>query len=149
MRCRTRTDDFVETEVEIIVIVQPIAHVAADRPGHVVWSPDFFDSVIGKWQGERLTRQWEGRYTTRERCELLILERSLVCRSARHGVEARRATDRLRHEMEKWSRKSFEGLRRELDERPKHYLSGEGATVPCSGEHFGSDLRLSGHRDVG
>ncbi len=37
-------------------------------------------------------------------------------------------TDRLRREMERWSRKSFEGLRRELDGRPNYYLSGEGAT---------------------
>ncbi len=37
-------------------------------------------------------------------------------------------TDRLKREMERWSRKPFEGLRRELDGRPKYYLSGEGAT---------------------
>ena len=51
--------DFAETEVEVIVIVQPTTQSAAGREEDVVWSPDFFESVVGKWQGEPLTREWE------------------------------------------------------------------------------------------
>jgi hypothetical protein len=59
--------DFVETELEVIVIVQPTTQSAAGREEDVAWSLDFFESVVGKWQGEPLTREWEGQYETRDR----------------------------------------------------------------------------------
>jgi hypothetical protein len=59
--------DLVETEVEVIVIVQPTTQSPAHRREDLVWSSDFFEGVVGKWQGEPLTREWEGHCETRER----------------------------------------------------------------------------------
>ena len=58
--------DFVETELEVIVIVQPIAQSSSQRAEGDVWSSDFLEGVLGKWEGEPLAREWEGEYETRE-----------------------------------------------------------------------------------
>ena len=57
--------DFVDTEVEVMVIVQPATQSRADR-AEDSWSPGFFESVVGSWQGEPLVREPEGDYETRE-----------------------------------------------------------------------------------
>lgn len=56
--------DFVGTDVEVMVIVQPVAPAATKDPA---WSPDFFKSVVGGWQGDLLRRESEGEYEIRQR----------------------------------------------------------------------------------
>ncbi len=54
--------DLAGTEVEVMVIVQP------DNPpstGQLAWSHDFFESVVGGWQGDLLRRESEGEYENR------------------------------------------------------------------------------------
>lgn len=56
---------FSSTELEVMVILQPLTSGAsASAPDHE-WSPDFFTEVVGGWQGEPLIRESQGRYETR------------------------------------------------------------------------------------
>jgi hypothetical protein len=59
--------DLVETDVEVMVIVQPVSQSDLGRTEELGWSTGFFESVVGGWQGEPLTRELEGEYETRER----------------------------------------------------------------------------------
>lgn len=56
-----------ETEVEVIVILQPITQPAPGRTEGSAWPPGFFESVVGGWEGEPLAREDEGEYETRKR----------------------------------------------------------------------------------
>ena len=56
-----------ETDVEVMVIVTPVSQSDLGRTGELAWSTGFFESVVGGWQGERLTREGEGEYETREK----------------------------------------------------------------------------------
>lgn len=56
-----------ETEVEVMVILQPISEPAAGRREEFAWSPGFFESVVGGWEGEPLARANEAEYETRGR----------------------------------------------------------------------------------
>ncbi|MBZ5563692.1 MAG: hypothetical protein LAP13_14880 [Acidobacteriia bacterium] len=55
-----------DTEVEVIVILHPIAQPASGHAKDLGWSPGFFESVIGGWHGEPLERENERAYETRE-----------------------------------------------------------------------------------
>jgi hypothetical protein len=57
----------VETDVEVIVVLQPVNQPDLGRGEELTWSSGFFESVVGSWQGEPLTREREGEYETRER----------------------------------------------------------------------------------
>ena len=59
--------DLVETDVEVMVILQPVRQSDLGRAEELAWSTGFFESVVGSWQGERLTRECEGEYETREK----------------------------------------------------------------------------------
>jgi hypothetical protein len=59
--------NLVETDVEVMVIVAPVSQSDLGRTEELVWSAGFFESVVGSWQGERLTRECEGEYETREK----------------------------------------------------------------------------------
>ena len=48
--------DLAETDVEVIVILQPVSHPDLGRSEWLAWSIGFFESVLGSWQGECLTR---------------------------------------------------------------------------------------------
>jgi hypothetical protein len=58
--------DLVETDVEVMVILQPVSQPDLGRTGEPGWPPGFFENVVGGWQGERLKRECEGEYETRE-----------------------------------------------------------------------------------
>ncbi len=49
--------NLVETDVEVIVILQPVHQSDLGRSVEFAWSTGFFESVVGSWQGERLTRR--------------------------------------------------------------------------------------------
>lgn len=55
------------TEVEVMVILQPVAASLAGRAGDAAWSPSFFENVVGGWEGDPLRREPEGEYETRYR----------------------------------------------------------------------------------
>jgi hypothetical protein len=57
----------VETDVEVMVILQPVRHSDLGRTEELDGSTGFFESVVGGWQGERLAREYEGEYETREK----------------------------------------------------------------------------------
>ena len=59
--------DLPGTEVEVMVILQPVAPPPVGVANQVAWSPDFFESVVGGWEGKRLEREPEGAYETRQR----------------------------------------------------------------------------------
>ena len=56
-----------ETDVEVMVIVTPVSQSDLGHTNELAWSTGFFESVVGGWQGERLTREGEGEYETREK----------------------------------------------------------------------------------
>lgn len=59
--------DLLETEVEVMVILQPITKLpAASGSGDLAWSPGFFENVVGGWEGEPLRREFEGEYEIRD-----------------------------------------------------------------------------------
>jgi hypothetical protein len=55
-----------ETDVEVIVVLQPVSQPALGHTEDLGWSSGFFESVVGSWQGEPLTREFEGDYEARE-----------------------------------------------------------------------------------
>ena len=59
--------DLVETDMEVMVVLQPVSQSDLGRTEELAWSTGFFESVVGGWQGERLTRECEGEYETREK----------------------------------------------------------------------------------
>jgi len=56
-----------DTDVEVTVILQPVNQPAPGRTEELGWSSGFFESVVGSWQGEPLTREFEGEYEAREK----------------------------------------------------------------------------------
>ena len=56
-----------ETDVGVIVILRPVGQADLGRTEDLAWSAGFFESVVGSWQGERLTRECEGEYEAREK----------------------------------------------------------------------------------
>ncbi len=56
--------DLAGSEVEVMVIVQPVAPPSTGQPP---WSHDFFEEVVGGWQGEPLRRESEGEFESRFR----------------------------------------------------------------------------------
>jgi hypothetical protein len=57
----------VDTEVEIMVILQPVGQPDPGRTAELGWPPGFFEDVVGGWQGEPLKREDEGDYEAREK----------------------------------------------------------------------------------
>jgi hypothetical protein len=56
-----------DTDVEVTVILQPVNQPTPGRTEELGWSSGFFESVVGSWQGEPLTREFEGDYEAREK----------------------------------------------------------------------------------
>ena len=56
-----------DTDVEVTVILQPVNQPAPGRTEELGWSSGFFESVVGSWQGEPLTRECEGECEEREK----------------------------------------------------------------------------------
>ncbi|MBW4522334.1 MAG: hypothetical protein KME16_21990 [Scytolyngbya sp. HA4215-MV1] len=54
------------TELEVMVIIQPFAKPEIEKPEHTRWMAGFFDEVIGSWEGEPLVRSEQGEYEMRE-----------------------------------------------------------------------------------
>jgi hypothetical protein len=56
-----------DTDLEVIVIFQRIASATdAKTPEDLGWSPGFFETVIGSWEGEPLVRPEQLEYEMRE-----------------------------------------------------------------------------------
>jgi hypothetical protein len=53
------------TDVEIIVIVQPLEEIVSSSV-NCGWPLGFFEEVIGGWEGEPLVRDEPGEYEVRE-----------------------------------------------------------------------------------
>ena len=51
--------NLVETDVEVMAILQPVRQSDLGRTEELAWSTGFFESVVGGWQGERLKRECE------------------------------------------------------------------------------------------
>ncbi len=59
--------DVTNTDLEVMVIVQPIADTSQlEAAQEKSWSPGFFEEVIGGWEGEPLVRESQGEYEDRE-----------------------------------------------------------------------------------
>ena len=58
--------DLAETDVEVMVILQPVSRPDLGRAGELAWPAGFFENVVGGWQGERLERECEGEHEERE-----------------------------------------------------------------------------------
>ena len=56
-----------DTDVEVTVILQPVSQPALGPTEGLGWSSGFFESVVGSWEGEPLTRECEGEYEVREK----------------------------------------------------------------------------------
>ncbi len=56
-----------EVDLEVVVIVQPLAQASTDRPV-ASWPPGFFKRVAGGWRGE-LVREPQGEYEARKPLE--------------------------------------------------------------------------------
>ncbi len=59
--------DLAETDVEVIVILQPVRQSDLGRAKETRLATGFFECVVGGWQGERLTRECEGEYEPERR----------------------------------------------------------------------------------
>ena len=59
--------DFSETEIDVVVVYQPIESTSV-KPSQeeLGWPPRFFEETAGQWQGEPLTREPQGEYEIRE-----------------------------------------------------------------------------------
>jgi len=58
--------DLVGTDVEVMVILQPVSPSDLSRAEELAWPPGFLENVVGGWQGERLERECEGEYEERD-----------------------------------------------------------------------------------
>ncbi len=56
-----------ETDVEVVVIMQPVSAPSTRVGSNGDWSPGFFQSVVGGWEGEPLKRELEGPYEIRSK----------------------------------------------------------------------------------
>lgn len=54
------------TELEVMVIVQPLVQPEVETSSYAGWLPGFFEEVIGNWGGEPLVRPDQGEYEVRE-----------------------------------------------------------------------------------
>jgi hypothetical protein len=50
--------------VEVMLILQPVRRSNIGHTEELAWCAGFFESVLGGWQGERLTWECEGEYET-------------------------------------------------------------------------------------
>ena len=62
--------DLVDTEFKVTIMLQPIISSISDSkpktPEELGWTPGFFETTAGAWQGEPLTRDEQGEYEQRE-----------------------------------------------------------------------------------
>lgn len=58
--------DVVDTDLEVLVVVQPISFTSTTTPEKLGWPPGFFEHVAGGWIGEPLIREEQGEYETRD-----------------------------------------------------------------------------------
>ncbi|KAM3101093.1 hypothetical protein ACKFKF_09775 [Phormidesmis sp. 146-12] len=54
------------TELEVMVIIQPLIQPESKASESTGWIPGFFEEVIGSWDGEPLVRSEQGEYEVRE-----------------------------------------------------------------------------------
>jgi hypothetical protein len=55
----------INTELEVMVIVQPVVQPESKSAEPSGWLPGFFEEVIGSWAGEPLVRPEQGEYEMR------------------------------------------------------------------------------------
>ena len=55
-----------DADLEVLVVVQPLASTIATTPEDLGWPPGFFEKTAGAWQGEPLLREDQGEYETRD-----------------------------------------------------------------------------------
>jgi hypothetical protein len=55
----------INTELEVMVIVQPVVQAESKSAEPSGWLPGFFEEVIGGWAGEPLVRPEQGEYEMR------------------------------------------------------------------------------------
>lgn len=56
----------INTELEVMVIVQPLVQPEVETSEQTGWMPGFFEEVIGSWEGEPLVRPEQENYEVRE-----------------------------------------------------------------------------------
>ena len=54
-----------ETDLEVLVVFQPLARRPTTDPDELGWPAGFFETVAGGWQGEPLARAPQGDYEDR------------------------------------------------------------------------------------
>ncbi|OGG51978.1 MAG: hypothetical protein A3F84_15280 [Candidatus Handelsmanbacteria bacterium RIFCSPLOWO2_12_FULL_64_10] len=60
--------DLPESDVEVVVVVQPISDGDEQKSsGKSGWPPGFFERTAGAWQGEPLVREPQGEYEDRDK----------------------------------------------------------------------------------
>ncbi len=57
------------TDLEVVLVVEPIAYKTTRTPEELGWPPDFLVKVAGGWQGEPLVHAPQGEYEVREELE--------------------------------------------------------------------------------
>ena len=56
------------SEVEVVVVVQPVAHKTRSAPpDDLGWPAGFFERTAGAWEGEPLVRGDQGTYEERDK----------------------------------------------------------------------------------
>jgi len=55
-----------DVDLEVLVVVQPLAPTAATTPEDLGWPPGFFEETFGSLKDELLVREPQGEYETRD-----------------------------------------------------------------------------------
>ncbi len=67
-----------DTEVEVVVTIEPVRTPKPKTPEELGWSPGFFEKTFGSWEGEPLARELQGEYEQRDElgCPLEFFEQT-------------------------------------------------------------------------
>ena len=55
-----------DADLEVLVVVQPLASTIATTPEDLGWPPGFFEETFGSLKDELLVREPQGEYETRD-----------------------------------------------------------------------------------
>lgn len=58
--------ELIDTDLEVIVIMQPVTTKPATKPEDLGWPPGFFEKTFGSFKDEPLERPEQGEYEQRE-----------------------------------------------------------------------------------
>jgi hypothetical protein len=58
--------DLRDTDLEVLVVVQPLVLTPVAASEDLGWPPSFFEETAGAWAGELLVRDEQGDYETRD-----------------------------------------------------------------------------------